>query len=243
METQDDQDAQNTSFWNFRPWCLVRKAICHHFSRWILLKLVVQCICRQHHTNLRSSQSLPLLPCSRPNVYVSDLTLISSKVSIHKLTDLGFDAPAVTWSMVEICMGITSACLPTLGPIVTYIKSPSASHIIPKISFTPERATLDTTVTPKSTLKTTSTQKSTWTDLKTRILDRSQGDGLFTKLDNSPQQDLERNWVPRAPSAKAYDFQKGGVEMVSVRPCSSSSYQEDLSISRVEASTHVQQDA
>ena len=140
-------------------------------------------------------------------------------------------------------MGITSACLPTLGPIITYIKtSPSASRIIPKSLFTPERATLDTEVTPNPAHKT-STRTSTWTDFQTRILDRSQGDDKFTKLDNNPQQDLERNWVPRAPFAKAYDFNKGGVEMVSVRPCSSSSYQEDLSISRVEASTHVQQDA
>ena len=141
-------------------------------------------------------------------------------------------------------MGITSACLPTLGPIVTYIKTkPSASHIIPKSPSTTERATPDTVVTPNSTLKTTSTRKSAWTDFKTRILDRSQWDALFTKLDNNPQQDLERNWVPRAPFAKAYDFNKGGVETVSVRSFSSSSDQKDLSISRVEASKHVQQDA
>ena len=245
VETQHDQDAQNPGFWYLRPRCLVRKAICHHFPRWILLTFVVQCICRQHDTNLLSSQSSPLLPCSRSNVYVSNShSHLPPKFSIHKLTDLGADAPTVIWSMVELCMGITSACLPTLGPIVTYIKKgPPASHIIPKSPFTPERATPDTAVTPNPTLKTTSTTKSTRTDLKTRNLDRSQWDALFSQLENNPQQDLERNWTPGAPVAKAHNINKGGVEMVSVRSCSSSSYEEDPPISRVEASTHVQHDA
>ena len=34
----------------------------HQFPRWILLTFVIQCICRQHHTNLLSSQISPLLP-------------------------------------------------------------------------------------------------------------------------------------------------------------------------------------
>ena len=146
-------------------------------------------------------------------------------MSLHNLTDLGFDAPAVTWSMVELCMGIASACLPTLGPIVTYIKtSASASHIIPKSLFTPERAIPGMAVTPNSTLETTSTTKSTWTDTKTRNLDQSRWDALFSQIDNNPQQDLERNWTPRPPFGKAHDISKGGVEMVSVRSCTSSSY-------------------
>ena len=149
-------------------------------------------------------------------------------MSLHKLTELGVDAPAVTWSMVELCMGITSACLPTLGPIVTYIKtSPSASEIIPDNPFIPERAIPDTAVTPNSTLKTTSTSQSTWTDSRTRNLDRSQWDAFFSQLENNPQQDLERNWTPRAPFAKAHDINKGGMEMVSVRSCKRDSYQKD----------------
>ena len=149
-------------------------------------------------------------------------------MSLHKLTDLGFDAPAVTWSMVELCMGIACACLPTLGPIVTYIKtSASTSHIAPESTFTPERANPDTGVTPKSTLKTTSTAKSTWTDSKTRDLDQSQWDALFSQLENNPQQDLERNWTPRPLFAKAHETNKGGVELVSVRSCSSSSCPKD----------------
>ena len=146
---------------------------------------------------------------------------------MHELTDLGVDSPTVIWSMVELCMGITSACLPTLGPIVSYIKSrPSASHIIPESPFTPERATPDTAVTPDYTLQTTSTTKSTWTDSKTRNLNQSQWIASSSKLEKNPQQDLERHWTPRAPFAKAHDISKGGIEMVTVRSCSSSSYQQ-----------------
>ena len=149
-------------------------------------------------------------------------------MSLHKLTDLGVDSPTVIWSMVELCMGITSACLPTLGPIVTYIKtSPPASHIIPKSPFTPERATPDTSVRLKPTNKTTSTTKSTWTDLKARNTDRSQWDASFSQPENNPQQDLERHLTPRALSAKAHDINKGGVAMVSVRSCSSGNYEKE----------------
>ena len=142
--------------------------------------------------------------------------------------------------MVELCMGITSACLPTLGPIVTCIrKSPSTSQIIPKPSFTPERAT------PESVLKIRRTNLSTWTDFKTWILDQNHWDNLFSQPENSPQEDVERNGTTHpATLTSTLDAIKAQGGMVAVRSCGSSIYDEERSLNDgIEVTIYMQQDA
>ena len=133
-------------------------------------------------------------------------------------------------------MGITSACLPTLGPIVSYIRrSPSPAPGTSGRPSVPDR------VAPNSVPTTTASTKSTWTVFKMRIMDRSHWDNMFTQLED-PQKDVERNRTPHAPFTDPHGGYKGGMEMVAVRSCGGSN-EEDHSLNGIGATTDRQQDA
>ena len=103
-------------------------------------------------------------------------------------------------------MGVTCACLPTLGPIFSYLrKSPSATHGVA------QRAPTSRRVTPNAIDKKMTSSNQPWTDIKVRLLQRSKGDGPFIQLQNL-QEDVERNWPGLAPVNNAHRANNGGLE-------------------------------
>lgn len=132
-------------------------------------------------------------------------------------------------------MGVTCACLPTLGPIFSYIrKGPSATHGVPKRPLIPRR------MTPNAIDKKMTSSKQSWTDLRMRLLKRSKGDGPFIQLQNL-QEDVEGNWTGLAPVANAHRANDGGLGTNAVQSPSSS--YEDRSFNAIKVTTDMQQDA
>lgn len=134
--------------------------------------------------------------------------------------------------MVELCMGITSACLPTMGPIFSYIKEHSSTtNGVSRRTFAPWR------VTPKSGSETTASSKTSRSDFTTK---RSKGHSSFTKLEDS-QEDVERNWMALAPFDNANRAKNGAVEIKAV-PSRTGSH-EALSFNGIKVTTDIQQNA
>ena len=145
----------------------------------------------------------------------------------------GNDVRPGIWTIVELCLGITSACLPTLGPVVSYIiQGPAATQGPSKEPFISDQRT------PNSNSKRTASSKISWPDFKMRKSESSKGGDSFTKLELS-QDDVESYWTPIAPLSQTHRAEHRGVEMRAMR--SSSGGVEDQSFDGIKVTTAMEQ--
>ena len=126
----------------------------------------------------------------------------------------GNDVRPGIWTIVEFCLGITSACLPTLGPVVSYIiHGSAAAQGLSKKPFISDQRT------PNSNSKKTASSKISWPDFKMRESESSKGGESFTQLELS-QDDVEGSWTPIAPFSQTHRAEHRGVEMSAMRSSS-----------------------
>lgn len=151
------------------------------------------------------------------------------------LTCLGADVGGNIWSMVELCMGITSACLPTLGPVVSYIiHGPSGTR------GSSGRLNVSDQEIPRSGRKKKLSSNISWPGLRTTNSTSGQGGNSFSRLRNS-QEDTERNWPVVAPFAQAHHGNNRGVKMSAMR--SSDGGDVDQPLNGIKVTTNIEQDA
>ena len=110
----------------------------------------------------------------------------------------GNDVRPGIWTIVELCLGITSVCLPTLRSVVNYIiHGPAATQGRSKKPFIPDQRT------PNSNSKKTASSKISWLDFKMRKSESSKGGEPSTQLELS-QDDVEGYWTPIAPFSQIH---------------------------------------
>ena len=131
--------------------------------------------------------------------------------------------------MVELSMGITSACLPTLGPVVSYT-----------IHGTSKKPFISDQRTPNSNSKKTAASKILWPDFKARKSESSKGNDSFTQLESS-QEAMESQWTPIAPFNQTHRGNQRGVEMSAMR--SSSGEVDDEPFVGIKVTTAMEQGA
>ncbi|KAI9876590.1 MAG: hypothetical protein M1830_006168 [Pleopsidium flavum] len=134
-------------------------------------------------------------------------TTLASIIRLFSLDKVSFtdaswaDVGGNLWSTVELCMGIVSACLPTLGPI--------GKVFFPKRQkkyFTPDQ----TTRSPNGDKSVSS--KVPWADFRPVNHGNTSTARAFTLLDGS-QEEFRSNWTTIAPSNKERSTDEGGMEL------------------------------
>ncbi|KAL6719674.1 hypothetical protein ACLMJK_001595 [Lecanora helva] len=149
----------------------------------------------------------------------------------------GANAKPNIWSMAELSMGITSVCLPTLGPIASLIRHGRSSSNYPSGKNSGSDRTAPNPHSKGSKRKSQS--HLSWISMRPKRSDSCKEDGSFSKLSESNDESADDIWRIIAPFARSR-YAEGTVEANARR--SSSAQEKDRPHDGIKVTTDLQQD-